>query len=40
MSSSLKQYTESDPSFTFESRGEYHFKGLLGQHTVYSVPWR
>jgi class 3 adenylate cyclase len=39
VSSSLKQYTESDPSFTFEPRGEYHFKGLLGQHTVYSVQW-
>jgi adenylate cyclase len=40
VSSSLKQYTESDPSFTFEARGEHHFKGLLGEHTVYSVPWR
>jgi len=40
VSSSLKQYTESDPSFRFEDRGEHHFKGLLGEHTVYSVPWR
>ncbi len=40
VSSSLKQYTESDPSFTFEARGEHHFKGLLGEHSVYSVPWR
>jgi class 3 adenylate cyclase len=40
VSSTLKQYTETDPSFGFEPRGEYHFKGLLGEHTVYSVPWR
>jgi class 3 adenylate cyclase len=40
VSSSMKQYTESDPSFTFEPRGEYHFKGLVGQHTVHSVLWR
>ena len=40
VSSSLKQYTESDPSFRFEPRGEHHFKGLLGEHTVYSVLWR
>ena len=39
VSSSLKQYTESDPSFTFEPRGEHHFKGLLGEHAVYSVQW-
>jgi class 3 adenylate cyclase len=40
VSSTLKQYTESDPSFQFESRGEHHFKGLLGEHTVYSIRWR
>ena len=40
VSSTLKQYTESDPSFRFEPRGEYHFKGLLGEHAVYSVRWR
>jgi class 3 adenylate cyclase len=40
VSSMLKQYTDTDPSFTFEERGEYHFKGLLGEHTVYSVSWR
>jgi len=40
VSSTLKQYTESDPSFRFEPRGEHHFKGLLGEHTVYSVAWR
>lgn len=40
VSSMLKQYTETDPSFRFEPRGEYHFKGLLGEHSVYAVPWR
>jgi class 3 adenylate cyclase len=40
VSSTLKQYTETDPSFQFEPRGEHHFKGLLGEHSVYSVPWR
>jgi class 3 adenylate cyclase len=37
VSSTLKQYTETDPSFKFGLHGEYHFKGLLGEHTVYSV---
>ncbi|MGO9751050.1 MAG: adenylate/guanylate cyclase domain-containing protein [Solirubrobacteraceae bacterium] len=37
VSSTLKQYTESDPSFQFEPCGEHHFKGLLGEHTVYTV---
>jgi class 3 adenylate cyclase len=40
VSSNVKQYTESDPSFRFEPRGERHFKGLLGEHAVYSVLWR
>jgi class 3 adenylate cyclase len=40
VSSSLKQYTEHDPSFTFEPRGEFHFKGLLGEHELYAVQWR
>jgi adenylate cyclase len=40
VSSTLKQYTETDPSFQFEPRGEHHFKGLLGEHTVYRVRWR
>jgi class 3 adenylate cyclase len=39
-SSTLKQYTEQDPSFHFEPHGEYHFKGVLGEHTVYAVRWR
>jgi class 3 adenylate cyclase len=40
VSSTLKQYTETDPSFQFEPLGEHHFKGLLGEHSVYRVPWR
>jgi class 3 adenylate cyclase len=40
VSSALKQYTETDPSFTFEPRGEYHFKGLLGEHELFAVRWR
>jgi class 3 adenylate cyclase len=40
VSSNVKQYTETDPSFQFEVHGEYHFKGLHGEHTVYAVRWR
>jgi class 3 adenylate cyclase len=40
VSSTAKEYTETDPSFHFEARGEYHFKGLLGEHEVYAVRWR
>lgn len=39
VSSMLKQYTETDPSFRFEPRGEHHFKGLHGEHEIYSVSW-
>jgi class 3 adenylate cyclase len=39
VSSTAKEYTESDPSFRFQEHGEYHFKGLLGEHTVYAVRW-
>ncbi len=39
VSSTLKQYTETDPSFKFEPRGEHHFKGLLGEHAIYAVLW-
>jgi adenylate cyclase len=40
VSSTLKQYTERDSSFHFESQGEYHFKGVVGEHLVYLVRWR
>jgi class 3 adenylate cyclase len=37
VSSSLKEYTETDPSFHFEERGEQRFKGVLGEHLVFAV---
>jgi class 3 adenylate cyclase len=37
VSSTLKEYTESDPSFHFEERGEHRFKGVLGEHHVFAV---
>ncbi|MBV9001246.1 MAG: adenylate/guanylate cyclase domain-containing protein [Solirubrobacterales bacterium] len=40
VSSATKEYTQTDPSFRFEERGEYHFKGLHGEHLVYSVLWK
>jgi len=40
VSSTLKQYTETDPSFEFELQGEYHFKGVLGEHALYAVRGR
>jgi class 3 adenylate cyclase len=40
VSSTLMEYTQHDPSFQFEPAGEYHFKGVLGEHTVYAVGWR
>jgi adenylate cyclase len=39
VSSSAKEYTQTDPSFRFEEHGEYHFKGLHGEHVVYSLLW-
>jgi len=40
VSSALKQYTEGDPSFSFQERGEHHFKGVVGEHALYAVSWR
>jgi adenylate cyclase len=37
VSSTLKEYTETDPSFRFEERGERRFKGVLGEHMVFAV---
>jgi class 3 adenylate cyclase len=39
VSETLKEYTETDPSFRFEPRGEFHFKGMLGEHIVSAVKW-
>ena len=40
VSSTLKEYTETDPGFHFEPHGEYHFKGVVGEHIVYLVRWQ
>jgi class 3 adenylate cyclase len=40
VSSALKEYTERDPRLRFEPRGEFHFKGLLGEHSIYAVLWQ
>ena len=39
VSAAIREYTGGDPSLRFESRGEQHFKGLLGEHAVYAVDW-
>jgi class 3 adenylate cyclase len=39
VSEALREYTQTDPTFNFELRGEFHFKGMLGEHTVYAVAW-
>jgi adenylate cyclase len=39
VSSTLREYTETDPNFRFEERGEHHFKGVLGEHLVFAVDW-
>jgi adenylate cyclase len=40
VSSAFKQYTETDPTLVFEDRGEHHFKGLHGEHAIYSLRLR
>jgi adenylate cyclase len=37
VSSTLKEYTQNDPGFRFEERGEHRFKGVLGEHHVFAV---
>jgi class 3 adenylate cyclase len=37
VSATLKEYTERDPRFAFEEKGEFHFKGVHGEYTVYAV---
>jgi adenylate cyclase len=39
VSQALREYTETDPTFRFELKGEFHFKGMLGEHKVYAVDW-
>jgi class 3 adenylate cyclase len=40
VSTAVKDYVETDPSLELERHGEHHFKGVLGEHRVYSVSWR
>ena len=40
LSKTLKDQTETDPTFTFEPLGERRFKGLRDTHEVYSVTWQ
>jgi class 3 adenylate cyclase len=39
VSSNTHEYTSTDSSLEFEPRGEVHFKGLLGEHSLYAVVW-
>jgi adenylate cyclase len=39
VSSALKEYTETDRTLRFEARGEFHFKGVIGEHDVFAVAW-
>lgn len=39
VSAALREYVAGDESFHFSPRGEYHFKGLVGEHEVYEVDW-
>jgi class 3 adenylate cyclase len=39
VSAALKEFVASDPAYRFEERGEFHFKGVLGEHMVYGVDW-
>jgi adenylate cyclase len=39
VSEAFKEYTQTDPTFSFEPRGEFHFKGMLGEYDVFAVRW-
>jgi class 3 adenylate cyclase len=39
VSEATKEYTESDPTLTFEHRGNLRLKGLVGEHPVYALLW-
>ncbi len=39
ISVAVKEYTETDPSFRFDSRGEFYFRGVHGEHELFSVAW-
>lgn len=39
VSEAVREYTATDPSFAFESRGAIHLRGVHGEHEVHSVGW-
>jgi class 3 adenylate cyclase len=39
VSSALRDYTEGDDRLRFAELGEFHFKGLVGQHVVHVLAW-
>jgi adenylate cyclase len=40
VSAKVREYTGTDPTFSFISRGEHHFKGLHGEHELFALDWR
>jgi adenylate cyclase len=38
-SAKLKEYTETDRRFKFHSLGKRHFRGVHGEHEIFSVSW-
>ena len=40
VSSTLKQYMETDPRYRFERLGDFYLRGVAGEHTLYSVRWQ
>lgn len=39
IASALEPVIPDDPSFEFVECGEFHFKGVLGEHAVYALRW-
>jgi adenylate cyclase len=40
VSSTLKRYVDTDPGYRFERLGDFYFRGVAGEHTLYSVRWQ
>jgi class 3 adenylate cyclase len=39
VSSAVREYTQTDPSFRFTDRGAVHLRGVHGEHELYEVDW-
>ncbi len=39
VSAAVREYTATDPTFRFDVRGAAHFRGVHGEHEMYSVDW-